>query len=128
MSDGTLAVSVRGGIYYLRDKKIVESYTEDQLPNPEALCMYEDVPGRLVIGTNGSGVHYIENENKIKDSTQKRNHSILAHGLDSQTKEDFDKFLELILTLARKLDKGMNKFLKETKFAKFDLKIGINSV
>ena len=61
MSDGTLAVSVRGGIYYLRDKKIAESFTEDQLPNPEALCMYEDMPGRLVIGTNGSGVHYIEN-------------------------------------------------------------------
>ena len=69
------------------------------------------------------GKYYIENENKIKNLTQKRNKSILAHGLDSQTKEDYDKFLELVVNLAHKLDRDMNKFLKETKFAKFDLKI-----
>ncbi len=69
------------------------------------------------------GKYYIENEFQIKNLTQKRNKSILAHGLDSQTKEDYDKFLDIVLNLAHKLDKDMNKFLKETKFAKFDLKI-----
>ena len=69
------------------------------------------------------GIYYVENESKIKNITQKRNHSILAHGLDSQTQEDFDRFLEMVLILAKKLDKGMNRFLKETTFAKFDLKL-----
>ena len=74
------------------------------------------------------GKYYIENESKIKNLTQKRNYSILAHGLDSQSKEDFDQFLEVILELAKKLDKDMNKFLKETKFAKFDLKLKLNNM
>lgn len=74
------------------------------------------------------GEIYIENENKIKNLTQKRNNSILAHGLDSQSKQDFDDFLEVVLLLARKLDKDMGKFLNETKFAKFDLKLKINQM
>ena len=72
------------------------------------------------------GKYYVENESKIKNLTIKRNNSILAHGLDSQTKEDFDDFLEFILSMARKLDKDMNKFLNQTKLAKFDLKLEIN--
>ncbi len=72
------------------------------------------------------GRHFIENESKIKNLTQKRNNSILAHGLDSQSQEDFDNFLELVTDLAKKLDKDMNKFLDETRFAKFDLKLEIN--
>ena len=69
----------------------------------------------------------MENESPIKNLTQKRNNSILAHGLESQTKEDFEKFLDMVLTLSRKLDKDMNKFIKETKFAKFDIKLKINA-
>ena len=70
--------------------------------------------------------YYVENENKIKNMTQKRNNSILAHGLDSQSRDDFDDFLEVVLDLARKLDKDMNKFLKETEFAKFDIVLKMN--
>ena len=72
------------------------------------------------------GKYFIENENRIRNMTKKRNESILAHGLESQNKESFDEFLDLIVTLAKKLDKDMNKFLDETKFAKFDLKVDIN--
>ena len=72
------------------------------------------------------GKYYVENENKIKNMTQKRNNSILAHGLDSQSKEDFEDFLEVVLDLARKLDRDMNKFLKETEFAKFDIVLRMN--
>lgn len=75
---------------------------------------------------NDLGKYYIENKSKIKNLTQKRNHSILAHGLDSLSKEDFDKFLEIVLNLSYSLDKDMKKFIKQTKFAKFDLKIKIN--
>lgn len=69
------------------------------------------------------GKYYVDNEKKIKSMTIKRNNSILAHGLESKSKEDFDEFLEVVIDMARKLDKDMNKFLNETKFAKFDLKI-----
>lgn len=74
------------------------------------------------------GKYYIENEKRIKNMTVKRNNSILAHGLESSSKEDFDEFLEVVIDMARKLDKDMNKFLKQTKFAKFDLKLKINNI
>lgn len=74
------------------------------------------------------GRYYVENEKKIKSMTIKRNNSILAHGLESSSKEDFDEFLEVVIDMARKLDKDMNKFLKQTKFARFDLKLEINSI
>ena len=73
------------------------------------------------------GEYYVENYKKINNITLKRNNSILAHGLESRSKEDFDEFLEVLLDMARKLDKGMNKFLYETKFAKFNIKLQINS-
>ena len=74
------------------------------------------------------GKYFAENRHSINNITFKRNNSILAHGLDSLNKEDFDQFEELVENLARKLDKDMGKFLKETKFAKFDLKIKINKI
>lgn len=74
------------------------------------------------------GKYYIENEKKIKSMTLKRNNSILAHGLESKSEEDFNEFLEVVVDMARKLDKDMNKFLKETKFVKFDIKLKINSM
>ena len=74
------------------------------------------------------GKYYMDNENKIRDLTQKRNNSILAHGLDSQSKGDFDNFLGIVVDLALKLDKDMKKFLNETEFAKFDLKLEYNQL
>lgn len=74
------------------------------------------------------GKYFIENRNKINNLTQNRNNSILAHGLESLNKEDFDKFEELVENLAHKLDKDMAKFLKETKFAKFDLRLKLNRI
>ena len=74
------------------------------------------------------GKYFAENRHSINNITFKRNNSILAHGLDSLNKEDFDQFEELVESLARKLDKDMGKFLKETRFAKFDLKIKMNKI
>ena len=72
------------------------------------------------------GHYFVENRNKINDLTYKRNNSILAHGLESLTQENFDKFLDLVVDLSKKLDKDMSKFLNQTKFPKFDLKLKIN--
>ena len=74
------------------------------------------------------GKYFAENRHSINNITIKRNNSILAHGLESLDKEDFDQFEELVENLARKLDKDMDKFLKETKFAKFDLKVKMNEI
>ena len=74
------------------------------------------------------GKYFAENRHSINNITIKRNNSILAHGLESLDKEDFDQFEELVENLARKLDKDMGKFLNETRFAKFDLKLKMNRV
>ena len=74
------------------------------------------------------GKYFAENKNRINNITKKRNNSILAHGLESLSKEDFEEFEEVVENLARKLDKDMNKFLKQTRFAKFDLKLSMNKI
>lgn len=71
------------------------------------------------------GKYYMQNESKIKNITQKRNNSILAHGLESQSKEDYEQFLEIVTNLAHKLDRDMKRFLIETQFAKFDIMLDI---
>ncbi|WP_295620036.1 TIGR02710 family CRISPR-associated CARF protein [uncultured Methanobrevibacter sp.] len=72
------------------------------------------------------GKYFAENRNRINNLTIKRNNSILAHGLESLDKEDFDQFEELVECLALKLDKDMKRFLNETRFAKYDLKLKMN--
>ncbi|MBE6504235.1 MAG: TIGR02710 family CRISPR-associated protein [Methanobrevibacter millerae] len=117
-------------ISVLKENKVSDEFIEDLEKTIE--------DGKIRIGLskdflllnelgNDLGKYYVENESLIKNTTQKRNNSILAHGLESQTKEDFDHFLEIVLTLARKLDKDMNKFIKETKFTKFEIKLKINA-
>ena len=74
------------------------------------------------------GKYFAENRNRINNLTKKRNNSILAHGLESLDKEDFEEFEEVVESLARKLDKDMGKFLNQTRFAKFDLKLNMNKI
>ena len=74
------------------------------------------------------GKYFTENRNRINNLTKKRNNSILAHGLESLDKEDFEEFEEVVESLARKLDKDMGKFLNQTRFAKFDLKLNMNKI
>ena len=136
-----LIAQIRLTGYGLKSSDIDLSILEERSVSEDFVCELKNAEedGKIRIGLSKDylllnelgddlGKYYIENESKIKNLTQKRNHSILAHGLESQTKEDFDSFLELVLSLAKKLDKDMNKFLKETKFAKFDLKLKLNQV
>lgn len=67
------------------------------------------------------GEYFVENRQLINNITVKRNNSILAHGLDSHSKEDYEVFEGLVLNLALDLDKDMKKFLKETKFPKLEV-------
>ena len=61
MSDGTLVVSVVGGIYLLRDDELVEKIEqEDGLTNPLTLTECEIEPGKLLLGTDGNGLMLLE--------------------------------------------------------------------
>lgn len=65
------------------------------------------------------GQYYKQNEEEYKNILSKRNKSILAHGTEPKTKEDYEKFKELVLNIARELDSRMDDFIEETKFPKF---------
>ena len=61
MSDGTIAVSVTGGIQLLRDGRIVETFNQsDGIPTTSILSLSEDSQGRLLLGTNGRGLYMID--------------------------------------------------------------------
>ncbi len=60
--------------------------------------------------------------NKYTEILKARNTSILAHGLTSTTKENYEIFKELVMTLALALtDEKINEYLEETKFPKFNI-------
>lgn len=65
------------------------------------------------------GKFFVENRKTINNITVKRNNSILAHGISSLSKEDFETFEALVVELALKLDKSMKRFLFETEFPKY---------
>ena len=63
MLDGTIVISVKGGIYFLKDGKIVRKFeSKSGLPTPHTLSMIEISPGKLLIGSDGNGIHVIENK------------------------------------------------------------------
>ena len=74
LSDGSIVVSVRGGVQYIKDGKIVRSYDMTELlSNPLVLCITEDRDGIVYLGTDGGGIwciekgrlHPFEGENEI---------------------------------------------------------------
>ena len=102
------------------DSKFIESLEKTREDGKIRIGLIKDYELLDELGDD-LGKYFSENRNRINNMTLKRNNSILAHGLESLDKEDFDKFEGLVENLARKLDKDMGKFLKETKFAQFDL-------
>lgn len=107
----------------LKEKNVSEKFIQG---------LHEDWDGKIKIGLipdfellyeldNKLGKYYKENEKKIRNLTKMRNASILAHGLESQSKDDYEIFEGIVIDLAKRFDKDMNKFLKETSFPKFNL-------
>lgn len=62
------------------------------------------------------GIFYSENYNEINECSSFRNKSILAHGLNFQTKEDYERFEKLVMEAANILTKDLDKFLNQTLF------------
>ena len=66
MEDGTIAVSVTGGVQLMRDGEIVQSFDESAgIPTNSILSLCEDFEGRLLLGTNGRGIYMIEGERAV---------------------------------------------------------------
>ncbi|MBQ1483332.1 MAG: SpoIIE family protein phosphatase [Erysipelotrichaceae bacterium] len=66
MKDGTIAISVIGGVQLLKDGKIVQSFDEsDGIPTNSILSLCEDYEGRLIMGTNGRGLYMIEGDRAV---------------------------------------------------------------
>ena len=65
------------------------------------------------------GIFYAENVNDITECSSFRNKSILAHGLNYQTKENYLRLEKLVMEAANILTKDLDKFLNQTKFPTF---------
>ena len=62
------------------------------------------------------GIFYAEHYNEINQCSSFRNKSILAHGLNFQTKENYESFEKLVLDAASILTNDLEKYLNQTKF------------
>ena len=67
------------------------------------------------------GKFYLDNEKKIKNVTKFRNESILAHGLNSLNKEQYEKFYDIVLKVSEVFNNNISKYIKETMFPEFDI-------
>ena len=65
------------------------------------------------------GKYYMENEKKILDKIKLRNNSILAHGLNYTTQEEYESFREYVYEFACLLVNNFDNYLLETKFPLF---------
>ena len=66
------------------------------------------------------GSFYKENENKIRNVIIHRNNSILAHGFNFSSKEDYEEFEEIVLKAANILNDNIDSFIDESKFPSLD--------
>lgn len=67
------------------------------------------------------GKHYYYNKNQYQQLFQKRNISILVHGNYTYNVVEVNQMYELIVSMAKKYDKNIDKYLEATKFPKFKI-------
>jgi len=67
------------------------------------------------------GKHYYYNKNQYQQLFQKRNISILVHGNYTYNVVEVNQMYELVVSMAKKYDKDMDKYLEATKFPKFKI-------
>ena len=65
------------------------------------------------------GKFYHENKNEIRDCIIFRNKSILAHGLTSQSKENYHNLEKWVLEASEILTPEINVYIEDTKFPEF---------
>lgn len=104
----------------LKKRKLDEEYLEK-------LLSLKDDDGRIRLGlyqdyellshlNDNLGKYFEENYNQIRTCIEFRNKSILAHGLNNQSFEDYKMFEKLVLDAANILVDDISKYLNHTKF------------
>ena len=62
------------------------------------------------------GDFYAENGNWMKNIVTFRNNSILAHGMEAKTAEEYEEFKDFIYALINIMDEKIFEYIEETKF------------
>lgn len=63
---------------------------------------------------------YSEQKNKIKNIVTYRNSSILAHGMEAKTAEEYEEFENLLFDMISSLEEKVLEYIDETKFPVFE--------
>lgn len=67
------------------------------------------------------GKHYYHNKEQYQQLFQKRNISVLVHGDYTYNVVEVNQMHELIVSMAKKYDENMDKYLEATRFPKFKI-------
>ena len=62
---------------------------------------------------------YKENNKRIQNIVKFRNSSILAHGMEAKTADEYDEFKEIVLKAANVLNPKINDYIEDTMFPEF---------
>ena len=65
------------------------------------------------------GEFYLENEKRILNIVKSRNSSILAHGMEAKTAEEYEEFRDMVISAANVLNDRIDDFIEATKFPEF---------
>ena len=89
MEDGTIAVSVTGGVQLLRNGRIDQTFDQaDGIPTPSILSLSEDKDGRLLLGTNGRGVYMIDGDQVLPYPVEDEMDSGVIMGIKRDDRRD----------------------------------------
>lgn len=69
---------------------------------------------------NEIGKYFVENEKHYLNFLSLRNKSILAHGCNPVSKEEYMEFEQLVMNIAKIFNPKIDVYLKETEFVKFN--------
>ena len=111
-------------VEYLKKRNLDEEYI-DKLSNFRneqdniRLSLFQDY--ELLCYLNYDlGIFFMNNKSEISNCLEFRNKSILAHGLNNLSKEEYYKFEAIVLEIANILNENISDFLNQTMFPYFD--------
>ena len=102
---------------YQIDEKFINSIKDKNVKN---IALNEDYI-LLKLLDDELGAYFEDNYKKIRNMLTFRNNSILAHGLDSLSKEQYEIFNDEVLNMARLLKQDIDDLIEYTKFPTFKL-------
>lgn len=111
-------------VEYLKKRNLDEEYIDklSNLRNEQdniRLSLFQDYE-LLCYLNDDLGIFFMNNKSEIFNCLEFRNKSILAHGLNNLSKEEYYKFEAIVLEIANILNENISDFLNQTMFPYFD--------